>query len=165
MDNFDKNEVLLAFKHRARAFQITVSAQGYAQRLLNEKPWTSRSRRSFEEYRQDPSSSALRLDRARTLLHASTKARARLYRWQNHSALPIRSRSMWSKRRARTSVARAGVGLDARAAAGRARNYAACVLTPDRKPWRSHCYSLGGSAQRPFGQALGAPPSITRKAA
>lgn len=52
MDDYNKHEVLLAFTHRGRAFQIPASAKGWAQMYLKEQPWTSRRRSSPGNYEQ-----------------------------------------------------------------------------------------------------------------
>jgi hypothetical protein len=52
MDDFDKHEVVLAFTHRGRSFQLRASAKGWAQMWLKENPWTSRRRGSQAEYQQ-----------------------------------------------------------------------------------------------------------------
>lgn len=51
-DAFDKHEVLLQFTHRGRPFQIRVSAKGWAQLYLKEKPWTPNRRASRADYEQ-----------------------------------------------------------------------------------------------------------------
>ncbi len=51
-DNFEKHEVLLYFKHRGCQIHMPVSAQGWAQLLLKEHPWTDRCRTPRVEYEQ-----------------------------------------------------------------------------------------------------------------
>jgi hypothetical protein len=50
MDDFEKYEVLLAFKHRGRQIQLNASAKGWAQMYLKENPWTPRRAGSKQEY-------------------------------------------------------------------------------------------------------------------
>ena len=50
MDDFEKYEVLLAFKHRGRQIQLTASAKGWAQMFLKENPWTSRRTGTKHDY-------------------------------------------------------------------------------------------------------------------
>jgi len=53
MDDFEKHEVLLAFKHRGRSLQLRASAKGWAQLHLRTKPWTERMRsHTRHEYEQ-----------------------------------------------------------------------------------------------------------------
>lgn len=44
MDDFDANEVLLAFKHRGRSVQLRASAKGWATMYLKAHPYTTRMR-------------------------------------------------------------------------------------------------------------------------
>lgn len=50
MDNFEDHSVLLAFKHRGRAIQLTASGKGWAALYLNENPWSARRKGSKQEY-------------------------------------------------------------------------------------------------------------------
>jgi hypothetical protein len=52
MDDFEKQEVLLAFTHRGRRVQLRASAKGWAQMYLRENPWKYRRRSSKVEYEQ-----------------------------------------------------------------------------------------------------------------
>jgi hypothetical protein len=52
MDDFEKHEVLLAFKHRGRQVQLRASAKGWAQLFLQERPWTYQRRSSKQDYGQ-----------------------------------------------------------------------------------------------------------------
>ncbi len=52
MDDFAKNSVLLAFKHRGRDVQLKASANGWAQMYLKENPWNSRRKGQRHEYEQ-----------------------------------------------------------------------------------------------------------------
>lgn len=52
MDDYEKNSVILAFKHRGRSVQLTASAQGWANLWLEENPWSTRRRYSEHEWRQ-----------------------------------------------------------------------------------------------------------------
>jgi hypothetical protein len=52
MDKFEQHELLLAFVHRGRPVQITVSAKGWAQMYLKENPWSYRHRTHRVEYEQ-----------------------------------------------------------------------------------------------------------------
>jgi hypothetical protein len=51
-DNFEKQEVLLYFKHRGRQVHVPVSAKGWAQVWLKENPQSDHSRVSRIEYEQ-----------------------------------------------------------------------------------------------------------------
>jgi hypothetical protein len=53
-DHFDEHDLELHFKHRGRSFRLVVSAKGYAQRLLEQKPYKYRygRRDSRTEYEQ-----------------------------------------------------------------------------------------------------------------
>lgn len=42
MDDFEKSEIFLAFKHRGRPIQLRASAKGWAQMYLKENPYTHR---------------------------------------------------------------------------------------------------------------------------
>lgn len=42
MDDFEKYEVLLAFRHRGRPMELRASAKGWAQLYMKENPWSSR---------------------------------------------------------------------------------------------------------------------------
>jgi len=50
MDDFEKHEVLLAFKHRDRPIQLRASAKGWAQMYLKECPYSARKRCSKSQY-------------------------------------------------------------------------------------------------------------------
>lgn len=53
MDDFEKNEVLLAFVHRGRQVQLRASAKGWAQMHLNKNPWNNyRKASSRQEYEE-----------------------------------------------------------------------------------------------------------------
>lgn len=52
MDDWEKNEVLLAFKHRGRMLELRASAKGWAALYLKEQPYNSRRRISRAEYEQ-----------------------------------------------------------------------------------------------------------------
>jgi hypothetical protein len=53
MDDFEKHEVLLAFKHRGRAVQLRASANGWAAIYLKQNPWNARRARSKHAYEQE----------------------------------------------------------------------------------------------------------------
>jgi len=50
MDDFEKNEIILAFRHRGRPVQLHASAKGWAQMFLKENPWTSRRYGTRHDY-------------------------------------------------------------------------------------------------------------------
>jgi hypothetical protein len=50
MDDFDKQQVLLAFTHRGRQIQLRASAKGWAQMYLKANPHTYRMRTSRHDY-------------------------------------------------------------------------------------------------------------------
>jgi hypothetical protein len=52
MDDNMRHEVLLAFTHRGRQIQMTVSANGWAAMWLKENPYNGRRRRTRHEYEQ-----------------------------------------------------------------------------------------------------------------
>jgi hypothetical protein len=52
MDDDAKHEVLLAFTHRGRHYQMRASAKGWAQMYLKENPWTYRHRTQRVDYEQ-----------------------------------------------------------------------------------------------------------------
>ena len=52
MDDFDRHEVILAFRHRGRPVQLRASAKGWAELYLRTKPWRPNMRLSQEEYEQ-----------------------------------------------------------------------------------------------------------------
>ena len=53
MDDFEKKEILLAFRHRGRQVQLRASAKGWAQMYLKAKPYNSRySRGARVDYEQ-----------------------------------------------------------------------------------------------------------------
>lgn len=53
MDDFEKHEVLLAFKHRGRAVQLHASAKGWASMYLKHNPYNSRRRVTRQQYEQE----------------------------------------------------------------------------------------------------------------
>src|SRR5215831_9616689 len=52
MDDFEKHEVLLAFKHRGQNVQLKASARGWAQAWLKENPWNYSRRSTRQDYEQ-----------------------------------------------------------------------------------------------------------------
>ncbi len=52
MDDYEKQEVLLAFNHRGRSIQLRASAKGWAAMYLKENPYNSRRRQSRHDYEQ-----------------------------------------------------------------------------------------------------------------
>lgn len=52
MDDFTKNELLLAFTYRGRQIQLRASAQGWANQYLKENPWSHRRRDTRHDYEQ-----------------------------------------------------------------------------------------------------------------
>lgn len=50
MDDFDKKEILLAFEHRGNRVQLRASAKGWAALYLRSKPYSSRSRKTRQQY-------------------------------------------------------------------------------------------------------------------
>lgn len=50
MDDFEKHEVLLAFKHRGRDLQLRASARGWATMYLKARPFSHRSRGTKHDY-------------------------------------------------------------------------------------------------------------------
>jgi hypothetical protein len=50
MDDFDKHEILLAFKHRGRSMQLRASAKGWAALYLKENPYTYRRTGNRQDY-------------------------------------------------------------------------------------------------------------------
>src|SRR5262249_43751634 len=52
MDDFERHEVLLAFKHRGQNVQLQASAKGWAQAWLKENPWKWSRRGTRQEYEQ-----------------------------------------------------------------------------------------------------------------
>jgi len=52
-DHFEDYELELAFRHHGQSFRLLASAKGYAQRLLQERPYNGRRRRSRHEYEQE----------------------------------------------------------------------------------------------------------------
>lgn len=52
MDDFDKQQVLLAFTHRGRQIQLRASAKGWAQMYLKANPHTYRMRTTRHDYEQ-----------------------------------------------------------------------------------------------------------------
>lgn len=53
LDDFDKHEVVLAFKHRGRPVQLRASARGWAAMYLREHPWSHRRSGSKADYDAD----------------------------------------------------------------------------------------------------------------
>jgi hypothetical protein len=52
MDDYEKHEVVLAFKHRGRQVQLRASAKGWAQIFLKENQWSYRRTGSKAEWEQ-----------------------------------------------------------------------------------------------------------------
>ena len=52
MDDFEKHEVLLAFKHRGRPIQLAASAKGWAAMYLRAHPYSYRSRGTKNDHEQ-----------------------------------------------------------------------------------------------------------------
>lgn len=52
MDDFERYEVMLAFKHRGRPVQLTASAKGWAQMYIKAHPWSSSMRTGKIDYEQ-----------------------------------------------------------------------------------------------------------------
>jgi hypothetical protein len=52
MDEYAKHEVLLAFTHRGRPVQLKISAKGWAQLYLKERPWNYSRRGTRQEYEE-----------------------------------------------------------------------------------------------------------------
>jgi hypothetical protein len=52
MDDYERQEVLLAFTHRGRQVQLRASAKGWAQMWLKEHPWNHNRRTSQVDYEQ-----------------------------------------------------------------------------------------------------------------
>ena len=52
MDDFEKRELLLAFRHRGRAIQLRASAKGWAAMYLKAHPYKYHYRRTKTEYEQ-----------------------------------------------------------------------------------------------------------------
>ncbi|MGE0698280.1 MAG: hypothetical protein AB7O57_04220 [Hyphomicrobiaceae bacterium] len=50
MDDFNRNEVLLAFRHRGRPVQLRASANGWAAMYLKAHPYSSRTRGTRAAY-------------------------------------------------------------------------------------------------------------------
>jgi hypothetical protein len=50
MDDYEKGEVLLAFRHRGRNMQLRASAKGWAALFLKENPWNSYRRMPRSKY-------------------------------------------------------------------------------------------------------------------
>ena len=53
MDDYAKNEVLLAFTHRGRQLQLRASAKGWAVLYLKKPPWNGYRRSNRHDYEQD----------------------------------------------------------------------------------------------------------------
>jgi hypothetical protein len=51
-DNYEKQEVLLYFKHRGREIHLRASATGWARRWLKENPWSYKKRTQRVEYEE-----------------------------------------------------------------------------------------------------------------
>lgn len=49
MDDFERHEIILAFRHRGRPVQLRASAAGWAQMYLKEHPWSPRMRSKTPE--------------------------------------------------------------------------------------------------------------------
>jgi hypothetical protein len=60
MDDYVKNEVILAFTHRGRQVQLRASAAGWAKLYLDAKPQTRRSRYLSMQQKQRAEQAALR---------------------------------------------------------------------------------------------------------
>jgi hypothetical protein len=52
MDDYEKHEVMLAFKHRGRAIQLRASAKGWAAMYLKDNPYNGRRRQNRHDYEQ-----------------------------------------------------------------------------------------------------------------
>lgn len=52
MDNFTDQSVVLAFKHKGRAVQLSASAKGWAQLYINANPYRTSSKTSEADYRR-----------------------------------------------------------------------------------------------------------------
>ncbi|WP_208830366.1 hypothetical protein [Bradyrhizobium neotropicale] len=52
MDDFEKYELLLAFRHRGRQMQLRASAKGWAALYLKEHPYSYRIKRSEKAHRE-----------------------------------------------------------------------------------------------------------------
>ena len=52
MDDFEKHEVLLAFKHRGQSVQLSASAKGWAQAWLKANPWNYNRRSTRQDWEQ-----------------------------------------------------------------------------------------------------------------
>jgi hypothetical protein len=53
MDDFEKHELLLAFKHRGRSVQLNASAQGWANMFMKKRPYRWQYNRKTEhDYKQ-----------------------------------------------------------------------------------------------------------------
>lgn len=52
MDDFDRHEVLLAFKHRGRPVQLRASAKGWAAMFMKARPHGHRTRGTRHDYEQ-----------------------------------------------------------------------------------------------------------------
>ncbi len=52
MDDFEKHELILAFRHRGRPIQLTASAKGWAQMYLKANPYNHRRRTTRQEHEQ-----------------------------------------------------------------------------------------------------------------
>ena len=50
MDDYEKGEVLLAFRHRGRNMQLRASAKGWAALFLKENPWNGYRRMARSKY-------------------------------------------------------------------------------------------------------------------
>jgi len=52
MDDYERGEVLLAFRHRGRSVQLRASAKGWAAMYLKKNPHTGRHKSTSREYEQ-----------------------------------------------------------------------------------------------------------------
>jgi len=52
MDDYERGEVLLAFRHRGRSVQMRASAKGWAAMYLKKNPHTGRHKKTPREYEQ-----------------------------------------------------------------------------------------------------------------
>ncbi|MGY3615717.1 hypothetical protein [Bradyrhizobium sp. USDA 10063] len=52
LDDYEKHEVLLAFRHRGRQMQLRASAKGWAALYLKEHPYSYRIKRSEKAHRE-----------------------------------------------------------------------------------------------------------------
>ena len=52
MDDYERHEIVLAFRHRGRDMHLRASAQGWAALFLKENAWNSRRKSSPEAWKQ-----------------------------------------------------------------------------------------------------------------